>query len=419
MTVGAPQVPEPLSPAHLADPWPNYAILRDHYPIVWHELTQSYLISRYEHIRPLLRDQERFSTEHMQDQLGTVLGDAPTLTAMDGKQHSARRSLVSPFLFTGGLERFAGIIGNRARTLLDPVFERERTAVADGTRARGQIELVREFTSIYPVDIVADMMALPSRDYGRLRDWYNAFINFVGNIGQDPTLIAQGLSAKQEFGEYILPLIAERRSGDGDDLISLLCRAEVDGDRMSDEDIRSFLALILLAGGETTDHQLAALFHTLVRHPDALAELAADRSLIEAAMAEGMRYCAIVQFIQRTARVDVDVDGVLIPAGTKVTLMLASGNRDPRRFANPDEFDLHRSDHSAARAFTGNADHLGFGGGRHVCLGMQLSKREVEIALNTLLDNMSDIRLADGYEPAYENFFVRSLKSLELTYEPA
>ncbi|WP_354699678.1 Pulcherriminic acid synthase [Paraconexibacter sp. AEG42_29] len=418
MSVSAPRPPDPLTPEHLVDPWPNYEILRDHHPIVWHEPTQSWLISRYEHIRPLLRDQTRWSTEHMQDQLGLALGDAPTMTAMDGKQHSARRSLVSPFLFTGGLDLFTPTIERRAKALLEPVFAREREAVAAGTRERGRLDFVTEFSSVYPVDIMADMMGLPGRDYGLLREWYNAFITFVGNIAGDPVLIERGLKAKQGFGEYILPLIAERRSGDGDDFISRLCRAEVEGDRMDDEDIRSFLALMLLAGGETTDHQLAALLHALVQHPDQLQALADDRSLMDDAMAEGMRYCAIVQFIQRTAREDVDIDGTVVPAGGKITLMLAAGNRDPRRFEDPDRFDIHRTDHATSRAFTGNADHLGFGGGRHVCLGMQLSKREVETALNHLLDNAADLRLADGYRAEHEGFFVRSLTSLDLTYTP-
>ena len=420
MSVTKPELPNPLSPEHLADPFPGYRTLRDHFPIVWHEPTQSWMLSRYEHVRPMLRDNTNWSTEHMQEQLGACLGDAPTLTAMDGRAHTAQRSLVSPFLHSAGLEGFRSAISDRARALLDPIFERERGAVASGERERGELDLVGEFSALYPVDVVAAMMDLPDTDYGDLQRWYNAFIQFVGNIAQDPELVERGLTAKQEFGDYILPLIADRRAqGDGEDLISQLCRSEVGGRVMTDEEIRTFLALVVLAGGETTDHQIAALLHALAEHPDQLQELQEDRSLMDATLAEGMRYCSIVQFIQRTAREDVEVDGHEFPAGTKVTLMLAAANHDPRRFEDADEFSIHRTDNSVSRAFTGSSDHVGFGGGRHQCVGSHLSQAESEIALTMLLDNATDIRLADGWEPSYAFLpFIRSLLDLRLTYSP-
>ncbi len=381
---------------------------------MWHEPTQSWMLSRYEHVKPMLRDNKRFSTHHMQEQLGACLGDAPTLTAMDGREHTAQRSLVSPFLHSGGLDRFSETISERAAALLDPLLQRGRGS------ERAELDFVREFSSVYPVDVVAAMLDLPDADYSKLQGWYNAFIAFVGNIAQDPALIEAGLEAKRTFGEYILPLIAERRAaGDGDDLISMMIRSEVGGETLDDEEIRTFLALMLLAGGETTDHQIAALLYTLARHPDQLQELQDDRSLMDAAMAEGMRHCAIVQFIQRTVMEEIDVDGFTFPEGSKVTLMLAAANHDPRRFEEAGRFNIHRTDHSISKAFTGSAEHVGFGGGRHQCVGSHLSKREVEIAMNLLLDNATDIRVADGFEPSYAFLpFIRSLTALDLSYTP-
>src|SRR5262249_22780159 len=113
---------------------------------------------------------------------------------------------------------------------------------------------------------------------------------------------------------------------------------------------------------------------------------------------------------------DIDVDGVNIPAGSMLTLFFAAGNRDPRRFRDPDTFDMFRTDNDVAKAFGGNAEHLGFGGGPHVCLGMQTTKRELEIALNLLLDNTADLRLADDYQPRWEGVLSRALSTLELSY---
>jgi cytochrome P450 len=413
----APSVPDLLSAANLADPWPGYQILRDHYPILWHEPSKSWVISRYEHIKPLVKD-PRLTHDYLQDILGVFLGDAPAMVAMEGKQHASRRKLVGRFLNGKGLDVFSAIIERRAQAILEPIFAREREAVAAGEQARARMDFVTEFSRVYPVSVMCDLMALPPEDLAKFADWYNAFILCLGNIEGDHALFENGMRAKREFGEYMLPLIASRRGSNADDLISVLCRAEPDGDGvpMDAEEIRTMAALMVLGGGENTDHQLAQLVLALVQNPEQLQALAEDRSLMAAAIAEGLRYNGIVQFIQRLAVEDIDVDGVTIPAGSMLTLFFAAGNRDPRRFAEPDTFDIFRSDNDVAKAFGGNAEHLGFGGGPHVCLGMQTTKCELEIALNLLLDNTADLRLADGYVPRWEGVLSRALTTLELTY---
>lgn len=419
MNVHAPEAPNIFSPEHTANPWPGYEILRDHHPIHWDDATQSTMFSRYEHVRPLLMDHKRFSTEHMHDQLSAALGEARTLVSMDGAEHTSHRRLSSPFLFGSGLDAFTDTITQTCAGLIDPLFERERAAVTAGERGRAAFDWVRDFSEVYPCDVVSAMMNLPETDFEQLRTWYNQFMDFVANIQQLPEPMELGLKAKQEWGEYVLPLIDERRANPRQgDLISLLCDAEFGGVRMTDQEIRSFLALMLLGGGETVDHQSAQLMYTLAQNPAAYEALRADRSLMDKVLAEGMRYCAIVQFIQRTAREDIEVDGHVIRSGAKITMLLASANRDPRRWEEADTFDIERTDLNVAQAFTGAADHTGFGGGRHQCMGTKLARRELEIALEKVLDNMSDVRLAEDFRPAYTGLFVRSLPSLPLTYTP-
>jgi pulcherriminic acid synthase len=312
-----------LAPVHLADPWPDYACLRDNEPICWHEPTGSWLISRYEHVRPLLND--------------------------DRLVH----------------------------------------------------------------------MALRHEHFEQFRGWYTAFVDGALNIAKDESRIALGLKAKQEFGDYIFPLISERRARPGQDLVSQLCWSEANGRRLDDEETRTLLALMLTAGAETTDPQLAATLHALIEHTSQLHELHEDRSLMDGALAEGMRYCAIVRFVQRIVREDFDLDGTTFREGTRLLLLLSSANRDPRCFADPDRFDIHRTDNAPAKAFGGNADHLGFGGGRHSCIGARLAKREMEIALNLLLDHAEDIQLTPGYQPNWaQNALVRTLDSLPISYLP-
>ena len=413
------EVPDILSAQHLEDPWTTYEVLRNEHPVAWHEGTESWLVSRYEDVRPILKDNQRFSTEMYKHQVSPVYGDAPTFIEMDGREHSARRALVNPFLHSGGLERYSETIERRAHLLLDPLFERERNAVSAGRRSRAEADLVTEFSSLYPVDIMADMMNLPDADYGKLADWYGGFLAFIANLADEGEARERGIRAREEWGEYVLPLIAQRRRDDGNDLISLLCRAESDGLGMSDEEIRSFLSLMLVAGAETTDHQIAALMLELINHPEQLRALREDRGLIDAAMAEAMRFCSIVAWTQRMTREEVEVGAQTIPSGATITLLLGAANRDPRRFERADEFDIFRTDNNVARAFSGSAEHVGFGGGRHYCIGSMLSKREVEIGVGLILDRTTDLQLAPGFVPEPTGLFIRALPSLRVSFKSA
>jgi pulcherriminic acid synthase len=410
-----------MSPEHIEDPFSGVEVLREHHPIIWHEPTQSWLISRYETIRQVLRDHRYWSTDHMKAVRHRYLGDAPVLTEMEGAEHAHRLDLVAPFFAANRVARLEPVIERRARALLEPLLERERRAVAAGERRRGELDFVTEFSAIYSREVIADILGLPERDRSQLPGWCHDWLRAAGNIAADRRIDQRGQDAKEAFGAYILPLIGERRRwGEGEDLISHLCRSEIDGRAMTDEEIRSFLALIVFAGGDTTDHQLGFIVHTLAENPEQQRALAEDRSLMDRMLAEALRYCAMVQFIQRTARADVEVDGVAVKAGAKVTLMLGSGDRDPGRWECPAEFRPERGDHDYTKAFTGGAEHVGFGGGGHLCLGTHLAKAEMEIALNLLLDHARDIRLAEGFvaHAHSDAVFLRALPSVKITFQP-
>jgi cytochrome P450 len=416
MALSIPAPPDLLAPEHIEDPWPGLAVLRDHYPVHWDEIMEVWLISRYADIRPINRSTE--PGPPFQELLGKYMADATLFTAMEGLDHRRRRALLAPVFARNGVEGFGGRIERQARALLEPVFERERQAVAAGERERGRMDFIGEFTAPFPINVITDLLGLPAIDKDRMQEWATAWLGVEGNIWRDPTKYERGLWAKETFGEYILPIIAERRTGDGDDLISQMCRAEIDGFTLPDEEIRSIAAVTVLGGGETTDHQLSWLMEALIRHPDQQRQLAEDRSLMDKALAEGMRYCSIVQYIPHMAR-DMEVDGRRIEAGAQLALVLAAGNHDPRRFDRPDEFDIHRDDLDAAKAFTGSADHLGFGAGAHFCIGSHLSKAEQAIGLNVFFDNARNVRFADGFEPHAKPDapFVRALSSLEITFD--
>lgn len=403
----APDVPDILSREFAENPYPTYRALRESAPLSWHEPTRSYLISRYEDVARAFKDKDSlFTTDNYAWQAEPVHGK--TLLQMSGREHATRRALVAP-----------AFRGNELRDKVVPVIERNARELIDGFRDTGSVDLVSGFASHFPISVIADMFGLDRSGQEALGRWYRAFVAFIANLSGDPEQAAAGARAQAEFAAYMLPVIRNRREHLGDDLLSALCAAEVDGVSMSDEDIKAFCSLLLTAGAETTDKAIAGLFSNLLAHPEQLAAVQRDRGLIDRAFAETLRYTPPVHMIMRQAAVDVSVSGGTIPAGATVTCLIGAANRDPGRYKDPERFDIFRDDLTATTAFSAAADHLAFALGRHFCVGALLAKAEVEIATNQLLDAMPGIRPADGYDPAEQGVFTRGPSSLLVEFTPA
>jgi len=398
------EAPDILSPEFATDPYQAYRVMLDAPPLVWHEPMQSYIISRYEDVQRAFKDSV-FTTSNYDWQLEPVHGK--TMLQMSGREHAVRRALVAPAFRGNELER---------RFL--PVIERNSAELIDGFRHTGTADLVADFCTHFPINVIVDMLGLDKKDHARFQVWYTSIIAFLGNLSQDADVAAAGLRTREELAEYMIPIIHERRDNLGDDLLSTLCAAEVDGTRMSDEDIKAFVSLLLAAGGETTDKAVGSLFKNLLEHPDQLAAVRADRGLIPQAFAETLRYSPPVHMIMRQPAEDVEVSGGVIPAGSTVTCLIGAANRDARRFADPDRFDIFRDDLPTNTAFSAAANHLSFALGRHFCVGALLAKTEVEVATNQLLDAMPDMRLQEGADPAERGVFTRGPNSLPVRFTP-
>ncbi|MGW0916905.1 cytochrome P450 [Streptomyces sp. NPDC002784] len=402
----APQLPDILSPEFAADPYPVYAAMRANEPLIWHEAMQSYILSRYEDVERVFKDKKsEFTTDNYNWQLEPVHGK--TILQLSGREHAVRRALVAPAFRGSDLEE----------NFL-PVIERNSRELIDAFRSTGSADIVGDYATRFPVNVIADMLGLDKADHARFHGWYTAVIAFLGNLSGDPDVAAAGERTRVEFAEYMIPIIQERREKPGDDLLSRLCAAEVDGVRMSDEDIKAFCSLLLAAGGETTDKAIASILANLLLHPEQLEAVRADRSLIPAAFAETLRYTPPVHMIMRQSATEVEVSGGVIPAGATVTCLIGSANRDERRYAEPDRFDIFRDDLNTTSAFSAAADHLAFALGRHFCVGALLAKAEVEVGINQLLDAMPDLRLADGFDPVEQGVFTRGPQSLPVRFTP-
>jgi cytochrome P450 len=402
MTAVPETAPDILSDDFTDDPPAFFRRMRDDFPLVHHEASGYWFISRYDDVKRALAD---LSTKHQEWQLEPVIGRS--LGGMSGREHSTHRALVTPAFRGRELgEKFMPVISECARELID------------GFRHDGHVDLVSQFSRWFPINVISTMLGLPKSDHGKFQDWYSSFMAFLSNLTKDPEVTAWGMRTQEEFPAYILPIIRERRRNPGEDLLSKLCTAEIDGVRLTDDDIRSFVGLLLIAGGETTDKVIASLFKNLLEHPEQLRAVREDRSLIPAALAETLRISPPVNIVLRTAVEDTHFSGGTVPAESIVACVVGAANRDDRTFADPDTFDIRRTDSHPLKAFTGAGTHLAFGSGRHFCVGSFLAKAEVETAVDQLLDAMPDVDFAPGSAPVDVGLFTRAPEAMQLRFTP-
>ncbi|ADP79925.1 cytochrome P450 [Pseudofrankia inefficax] len=391
--------PDVTSAQFMADPYGAYAVLRAEFPLAWNEPTNSYLLSRFEDVERALKD-PAFTNRNYEWQAEPVHGR--TIIQMDGREHSTKRALVSPSF--RGRELFERFL---------PVIERNADELMERIPAAGPFDLVDTFATRLPINVIVDILGLPQRDHDLFHGWYSAIVAFVSNLVGDPAVTAAGVRAKEELAAYLLPVVAARRESPGDDLISTLCAAEVDGVAMTDEEIKAFASLLLTAGGETTDKAITVVVRNLLDHPDQLAAVGADPSLIDRALVETLRFSPVVQMVMRQPSVDIEMTGGTVPANSTVICLLASANRDESRFERPDEFDLHRPEIDGERGFTAAASHTAFGLGRHFCVGAHLARAEVGVSVRKLLA-VGSPRYAPGFTPQDTGAFVRAPSELVL-----
>jgi cytochrome P450 len=344
----------------------------------------------YDECRTVLTHPDTFSSSIYDQIMGPVMGR--TLLEREGAEHRASRALVSPSFRTALLERW--------RSELVEVVVHE---LIDRFAPRGRAELAREFTFAFPVQVIARIMGLPRQDYLRFQRLSIELLNVVYDWDC-------GIAASASLKAYFTEVLADRRRNPQDDLISTLAESEIDGSRLTDDEIFAFLLLILPAGVETTYRASGNLMVALLTEPALMAGLQPDRSMLRGAFEEALRWEPPITTVVRRAVRDCELGGVAIPAGTHVSVSVAAANRDPTRYPDPDRFDPTRR----------NIAHLTFGGGPHLCLGMHLARMEATVAIDALLDRLPDLRL-DSNVPAPHVVGVafRSPATLPVEFTPA
>ncbi len=405
-------IPTFFSDEVAADPYAFYRRLRAEEPAHYDPDLNGYLISRHADVAKAYRD-PIFSSRSYERIIEPVFGRS--LLQMDGKEHARKRALVTPYFRGKGLEAWHGVITRNAVAILGDATAGAAEHLASRFEPGQTIDIVEEFCNYLPVFVITEMLGLPRSDYPRFKGWYTAHTNFVGAFGSDPEIDRIGRAATAELWEYLTPIIAERRANPASDLISTLVTAEVDGEMFDDIEVKTHITQLLNAGSETTGKALASMIALVLERREYFEEMRQDRSKVTAAISEALRYIPPSQMNSRQVTEDVELHGQFIPAGSLVVLLIASANRDERRFDHADVFDPRRTDLDHEKVFNNTGEHFAFGGGRHFCLGAMLARSEIEVGMNLLMDRFPNMRVAEGFTPSWTGVKARYQPKLLLT----
>lgn len=346
----------PYSRSHLGNPHPVYAALREERPVHLNDRPRFWAISRFEDVEAALRQWPVFSSAS-----GITLdgfsGIKPMIILMDPPRQAELRRVLQNAFTAKRIGAQESLIRHTARAVLDAIS------------SENEVDLVSTFTGPFPIMVIAEMLGVDPCDRELFKQWSNGIMATAA--GEYESLVRN----YEHIFDYFRGVIAARRTSPRDDLVTALVQAEVDGHKLSDDDILGFCSLLLIAGNETTTNLLGNAAIVLAAHPDARAEIVADMSLLPNAIEEVLRFEGPVPTLTRTTTIDVELRGHTISAGEKVMLLLAAANRDPRVFDDADRFDIHR----VARK------HIAFGSGIHFCMGANLARLEARVAFEELL----------------------------------
>ena len=377
--------------AYFADPFPLWVRLRHEEPLHHDTVDDRWLLTRYDDVVEVFRDPQTYSTLPYRRIFSDVIG--PTMVEMDGPEHDVRRAIVAPEL-----------VGERLLRDFGPLVDEVVAELLAAAPADGRFDVVPHLSGPLPLLVVASILGLPTGDDRFLHETTNAVIAALAGV--EPAR-SEGVAAYDRFAERIAGLVAERTATPGRDLISGIARGRTaEGEALPRTEIPSFIALMLVAGGETTDRALANFLYVLHRHPEQLRAVRDDPALLEPAFTEFMRLDGVVVYEDRELVADVELHGVHLQPGQIVRVALISANNDETVFADPRRFDLARADlrlgkeRRAGGRDGGVASHIGFGLGKHFCIGYQLARMEIVTATARLLEARPDSRIADGTDPA-------------------
>ena len=391
-----------LEPEVLANPYPLYNKLRTEDPVHWDRFLHTWVVTRYPDVLNVLHSfsADRTPTPEQLTAMG-LSGLNPIakvmvkqMLFMDAPAHTRLRGLASAAFTPAKVEVLRGHIQEIADDLLDRV------------QARGKMDVIEDFAAPMPAIVTAELLGVPTEDHGKLKTWSADFAEMLGNFQHNPDRIQRVLESTNNLTTYFQEAIDKQRQHPREGLIHSFMTAEIDGDRLTDEEIVANCIVTMVGGQETTTNLIGNGLLTLLRNREQLERLRDTPVLIQSAVEELLRYESPSQHTGRIARQDVQIGGREIKKGQAVMAIMAAANRDPARFPDPDQLILDRKDNK----------HLAFGWSNHFCFGAPLARMEGQIAFETLLRRLPHLELTPGSLTWRNNSGLRGLMALPVTF---
>jgi cytochrome P450 family 142 subfamily A polypeptide 1 len=375
---------------YASQPFDDWAWMREHAPVYWDRKSEIWALTRYDDVLAVEKDPKTFSSRRAPRPHGNHL---PMMISMDDPEHTRRRKLVS-----------RGFTPRRVRDH-EATVRRISTHIIDRVAPKGACDFVWDIAAPLPLLLIADMLGFPPDAYDDLLRWSDDMMR--GTTVGDEDVVEAAMMAGMQFRAFQLGVIADRRAKPPqDDLVSILCHAEIGGERLDDESIIQESLLILIGGDETTRHVITDGMLALLRHPDQMAILRDDPSAIEVGVEELLRWVSPIKNMARTVTRDVELHGQTLDAGDQVILMYPAANRDASVFDDPDHFDVRRTPNP----------HLAFGFGPHFCLGASLARLELKVMFSELLRRLPDLRLAGEPLPRRSSNFISGPEAMPVEF---
>ena len=374
------------------NPYPAYDQIRSASPVLRVPPPfDAWMIFDYDGVKRALNDHDCFSSRVPAPRNWFLFFDPPA--------HTKLRGLIAKAFTPGVVAR------------LEPRIRQLSGELLDACTARAEIDLAAEYSVPLPMKVISEVIGVPPSDWPRFKQWSDGIlkISYARSGGGEAETARKEFSAVTlEMDSYLAEMIEQRRRQPKDDLLTRLMDAQVDGERLTQDDILGFFQMLIVGGQETTTNLINNAVLCFIEHPDQLARLRADMRLLTTAIEEVLRYRSPVQWMMRTPTRDIEMHGQTIPRGALVLPMIGSANRDPRQFANPARFDIAREPNP----------HIAFGHGIHFCIGAALSRLEARIALTHLLERMQHFELATAqpWEPR-KALHVHGPSSLPIRFE--
>lgn len=376
------------------DPHRHFQWMREHAPVYWDATGDVWGIALHEDIMAISKDPETFCSRFSSRPDAAAF---PSMINLDDPDHKRRRNLVNKGFTPRRVQDHEPKIRQICRQLIARVAP------------RGECDFVRDIAAPLPMMVIGDMLGVEPADHDMLLRWSDDFI-LATSATASAEVAARAMQAFEEYADYNRRVVAERHRNPSDDLMSVLTHAEIDGERLSDDEILQEGLLILVGGDETTRHVISGGMEQLIRNPAQRRTLVDAPSKIPPAVEEMLRWVTPIQNMNRTATRAVELRGQTIREGDKVLLLYPSGNRDARMFDRPFDFNVEREPNN----------HVAFGGyGAHFCLGASLARLELRVMFEELLRSLPDLELAgDGPLPLRPSNFIVGIESMPVVFAP-